>query len=163
MPEMGEYVVGAYLKLVKGCQHVMYNVRQGKQSEVDVVGIDLRHRVVCICEVKTHIGGLLISKGGADVTGEKIRKQLENNVQYGRQWSRDFTPKYMFWSPYVPAGKRMAQLQAIETRIKPKVELIVNSEYTKRVEELQKMARHDDSTSGEPFYRALQIIEHMRD
>jgi len=97
MAEMGEYVVGTYLKLIKGCQHVLYNVRAGKQGEIDVVGLDLRRRIVYICEVKTHIKGLLVSKKGlGDVTAETIQKQLKSAIIYGKQWSRVLTPKYMF-------------------------------------------------------------------
>lgn len=42
--EMGEYLVGAYLKLVEGCDFVDYNVRvpgggMAGLNELDVVGI----------------------------------------------------------------------------------------------------------------------------
>jgi Holliday junction resolvase-like predicted endonuclease len=164
MAEMGEYVVGAYLKHIKGCQHVWYNVRAGKQGEIDVVGLDLRRRIVYICEVETHIKGLLVSKKGlGDVTAETIQEQLKSAIIYGKQWSRVLTPKYMFWSPKVPKGRRTAQLQQIRRTLESDVEIVINSEYKKRVRGLQEMARHDDSTSGEPFYRALQILEHLRD
>jgi hypothetical protein len=131
MLEMGEYVVDAYLKLIKDCQHVLYNVRAGKQGEVNVVGLELRRRIVYICEVKTHIKGLLISRKGLDVTVETIRKQLEGLLKYGERWSRGFTPKYMFWSPNVPKGKKTAQLRQIRRTLKSDIEIVINSECKK--------------------------------
>lgn len=98
-----------------------------------------------------------------DVTAETIQKQMKSAITYGKQWSRVFTPKYMFWSPKVPKGKRTAQLQQIRRTLESDVEIVINSEYKKRVRALQEMARDDDSERGEPFYRALQVLEHLRD
>jgi hypothetical protein len=62
--EMGEYVVGAYLKQVLKCDFVDYNVRppcggiEGL-AEFDVVGLRFSDSTAYICEVTTHLGGLL--------------------------------------------------------------------------------------------------------
>jgi len=89
--------------------------------------------------------------------------QMEGLLKYGEQWSRGFTPKYMFWSPNVPKGKKTAQLRQIRRTLKSDIEIVINSEYERRVGELREKARRDASDSGEPFYRALQILEHMLD
>ena len=43
-PEIGELFVGAYLRIIKQCPIVQYNVhdpRVGGQGEIDVLGLDL--------------------------------------------------------------------------------------------------------------------------
>jgi hypothetical protein len=160
---MGEYVVGAYLRIVMGCQNVIYNLKPGRQLEIDVVGLDFRKRIVYLCEAKTHIGGLMISKKGlGDVTESTVERQLEDLQRFGKKYWRGFKPKYMFWSPYVPVGKKTASLERIRSKLGGSIEMVVNSEYRRRVEEIRKKAARDSSDSGEPFYRALQILEHMR-
>ena len=62
--DVGEYLVGAYLKLIRGCDFVDYNVRPpggGMEGlkELDVVGIHFESRTAYLCEVTTHIRGLL--------------------------------------------------------------------------------------------------------
>ena len=67
-PEMGEYLVGAYLKLILECDFVDYGVRvpgggvQGL-NELDVVGIHFDKKTAYLCEVTTHIRGLLYGGG----------------------------------------------------------------------------------------------------
>ena len=67
--EMGEYLVGAYLKLVLKCGVVDYNARPPGGSleglgEFDVIGFGFASRRAYLCEVTTHLGGLLIGGGG---------------------------------------------------------------------------------------------------
>jgi hypothetical protein len=62
--EMGEYLVGAYLKLVFECSVVDYDARPaggGLQGlgELDVIGFDFVGRNAYLCEVTTHLDGLL--------------------------------------------------------------------------------------------------------
>lgn len=162
MPEMGEYVVGAYLKLILGCHNVIYNQKPGGQTEIDVLGLDLERKIVYVCEVKTHIKGLLVSRGGLDVTEETIQKQLTTLISYGEKYWKGFERRVMFWSPYVPVGKKTAGLERIRRSLPVNVEFVINSEYKKRVKQLQEKAKKDASDRGEPFYRALQILEHLR-
>lgn len=74
--EMGEYVVGGYLKIIKGCDFIDYNVRPpggGLEglNEIDVVGLDFRKKTVFLCEVTTHIIGA--NYGNNKQTIEKIK------------------------------------------------------------------------------------------
>ena len=60
--EVVEYIVGAYLKIIKGCDFLDYNVRPpggGLEglNELDVVGLDFKNKIVYLCEVTTHIRG----------------------------------------------------------------------------------------------------------
>jgi hypothetical protein len=78
--EMGEYLVGAYLKLVLGCLVVDYNPRPpggGLQGlgELDVVGFDFTNRAAYLCEITTHLDGLLI-KDAESTVAKLAAKQL---------------------------------------------------------------------------------------
>ena len=83
--QMGEYVVGAYLKLVLGFDVVDYNVRPpggGLQglAEFDVVGLKFGERVAFVCEVTTHLDG--INYGNNQKTVERIRRKFERQQLY---------------------------------------------------------------------------------
>jgi hypothetical protein len=42
------------------------------------------------------------------------------------------------------------------------LQLIINDEYTKCVDELRELARKQTHDSGNPFFRTLQILEHLK-
>ena len=73
--EIGEYLVGAYLKLVLECSVVDYNARPaggGIQGlgELDVIGFDFVKRKVYLCEVTTHLDGLHIGQGAGSTVAK---------------------------------------------------------------------------------------------
>lgn len=162
-PEMGEYLVGAYLKIVEGCDYVDYNVRfpgGGLKGlgELDVVAFDMDEGVAYLCEVVTHVRGLLYGKGkGYKGTVERIRKKIKRQKTYARlQLSQFKTHRFMLWSPVVPKGL------ATSLRRIPNVELVINENYTQRIEELRQKARSEAQDTGNPAFRVLQILGHMK-
>ena len=81
--EMGEYVVGAYLKLEEGCDFVDFNVRPpggGLKGlgELDVVGLNFRTKTAFLCEVSTHIKGL--TYGSYPKTVERVPPSIGVSV-----------------------------------------------------------------------------------
>ena len=82
--EVGELVVGAYLKEVLGCDFVDYNVRapgggRAGQPEFDVLGLHFGDRTAYLCEVATHLGGL-------NYGGKSYRHALDTvALKHGRQ------------------------------------------------------------------------------
>jgi hypothetical protein len=61
--DLGESLVGAYLRHVEKCQVVVYNsFFTDQQGEVDVVG--LRGHEAIVCEVTTHIKGMQLVAPG---------------------------------------------------------------------------------------------------
>lgn len=105
--EMGEYLVGAYLKLVEGCDFVDYRVREpgggvAGLNELDVVGIHFKNKTAYLCEVTTHIRGLLYKDNKETIT--RITRKHQNQRNYAKSYLSEFEPVYMFWSPYVPKG-----------------------------------------------------------
>ena len=60
---MGEYIVGAWLKLVIKCDIVDYNLRNPLEgqvglNELNVLGLDFKNKAAYLCEVNTHLDGL---------------------------------------------------------------------------------------------------------
>lgn len=161
--EMGEYLVGAYLKLIEGCDVVDYNVRKpggGLEGlrELDVVGFRFSDGTAFLCEVTTHIRGLLYGSG-TDETIKRIHAKHENQVSYAQERLEGFpNRRYQFWAPYVPKGKLTEGLAQIEG-----LELVSNSLYKKRVNELQIMAKTAYHDTGNPFFRVLQILAAVRE
>ncbi|MBB5171921.1 hypothetical protein [Texcoconibacillus texcoconensis] len=159
--DIGEYIVGGYLKVIKECDFVDYNVRlpggglKGL-SEMDVVGLDFKNKSAYLCEVTTHIRGLLY--GNNKKTVEKISKKHEAQKDYAEQVLSDFSSiTYMFWSPYVPEGYMTNELNKIDS-----LELIINKDYTSCIDEMREVAANQKNDLGNPFLRTLQILEHLR-
>ena len=160
--QMGEYVVGAYLKLILGCDVVDYNVRPpggGLQglAEFDVVGLKFGGKEAFVCEVTTHLDGL--KYGNNQETIERIQRKYERQQQYARTCLTSFeNVHFMFWSPVVPRGYLTRELSKLDG-----LDIIINEEYKARVGKLRELARETTRDVGNPFFRALQILEHLRD
>ncbi len=80
---MGEFLVGEYLKIIKKCDVVSYNVRPPETGieglgELDVVGLDFPNKAAYLCEVSTHLGGLEYGKGYEDSASESARSLSVN-------------------------------------------------------------------------------------
>jgi len=159
--DVGEYIVGAYLKLELGCDIVDYNVRSpgggmAGLGELDVVGYDMQGNRVYLCEVTTHIRGLLIGRSQAQ-TVSKIAAKHRRQRDYADKHLKQFEVRYQFWSPYVPKGYLTENLAKIEG-----LELVINGRYRKCVEQLRERARKEKHDAVNPFFRMLQIMEAMR-
>lgn len=161
LTDIGEYIVGAYLKLKIGCDFVDYNVRppvgglEGLE-ELDVLGLDLKNNVAYLCEVTTHITGLLYKNNQETVA--RIRKKHDRQKKYASNYLTQFDKvRYMFWSPVVPRGYLTENLARIEG-----LELVINANYKKCIEELRELARYTTHDTRNPFFRMLQILEHMK-
>lgn len=154
--EMGEYLVGAYLKLQLNCDFVDYNVRPpggGLEglNELDVVGIDFQGNIAYLCEVMTHIRGLLYKSNQETV--DRVKKKFQKQKVYARKYLSQFQPVFMFWSPYVPKGYQTENLAEVGG-----LELIINDSYKGRVLELIKKAEEEKQDTGNPMFRVLQIL-----
>ena len=161
--EMGEYLVGAYLKLVEECDVVDYNVREpggglAGPNELDVVGFRFHDKAAFMCEVTTHVRGLLIGASTAE-TVKKVHEKLKKQQDYAEKHFSGFDHKYMFWSPNVPKGRLFHQLNNIDDRL----QLVVNGEYKAAIEKLKEKARQAKQPTQNPAFRLLQILESMRD
>ncbi|MFD0694976.1 hypothetical protein ACFQZT_12790 [Paenibacillus sp. GCM10027628] len=159
--EMGELIVGAYLKQIEGCDFIEYNVRTrggGLKGldELDVVGLNFVTKTAYLCEVTTHLLGALYVDNKTTV--EKIKTKHFKQKEYATDYLTNFENiRYMFWSPYVPVGYITNGLSEIAG-----LELVINKEYTQKINELRELARKTTNDSGNDFFRAMQILEHLR-
>jgi len=162
MATMGEYVVGAYLKVIEGCDFVDYGARPpggGLEGldELDVVGLRFRDRSAFLCEVTTHLHGMGHASG-YEGSLKRIRKKHEAQKRYAEKHLKAFPrSRFMLWSPVVPRGRLTSELENIEG-----LELVINEQYTESVSRLLAEAKKTAADIGNPFFRALQILQHLR-
>jgi hypothetical protein len=157
--EMGEYIVGACLKLLKECDFVDYNVRRpggglAGLNEIDAVGLNFKSKTAYLCEVTTHLDGLLYKD--AKTTVERIRRKHNNLIDYAKGYLSGSTPHFMFWSPVV------RESIAVELKKIEGLELVINNDYTAYVGRLQALAKKGTHGTGNPAFRVFQILEHLR-
>jgi len=159
--DIGEYAVGAYLKIIKKCDFVDYNVRSpggGLEglNELDVVGLDFKNKTAYLCEVTTHIRGVLYKDNITTVN--KINIKYKRQKKYANKHLSDFPKRYfMIWSPVVPKGYITKELEKIDG-----LELVINKKYAQCIDELRLKAKELTNDVGNPFFRMLQILEHLR-
>ena len=152
--EAGEYIVGAYLQHVEGCGIILYNVRPpgGKVAglnELDILALNLPAKVAFLCEVTTHLHGM------RPQMLLKMPAKHEQQKKYAAAHLDGFKVRYMLWSPLV-TPRQAATLRSVG------FEVVVNSDFTKAVQELQTIAKETKHDTGNPFMRTLQILAHLK-
>jgi hypothetical protein len=187
----GELLVGAYHKRINGCEVVSYNNRseeQGNQMEADVIAIDndrdTGRQHVYVCEVVTHMSGKLYSGTPDDgwwteFTNTKAhqyslqklqRKFLEDYRYVNDTFANADDHSYQFWAPVVTGWERGSGLingleelgNRFEDETGEELELIINQDYTERIQNLREKANGDTSDHGAPAFRFLQILENLK-
>jgi hypothetical protein len=161
LTDVGEYIVGAYLKMKLNCDVIDYNVRPpggglAGLEEIDVIGLNLKAHQAYLCEVTTHIRGVLYKDNHTTVN--RITKKHERQKRYGAKYLENFRCEYMFWSPVVSVGFITENLSRLKD-----LQLIINGEYKRRVGELSVLASETTYDARNPVFRVLQILEHMRE
>jgi hypothetical protein len=157
---MGEYIVGAWLKLVIKCDVVDYNLKnqhegQAGLNELNVLGIDFKNKSVYLCEVNTHLDGLQYKNTNAAI--EKIGNKFFSMRRYADQFLSQFPNHHlMFWAPLVGPG-----VESVLKELKG-LELVINNDYTTIIRALQELAQKGTEDSGNPAFRVLQILGHMK-
>jgi hypothetical protein len=165
--DIGESLVGAYLRHVVACDVVVYNsFFSDRQGEIDVVGLkEGQPRTVWLCEATTHTGGMLIVRKGKNATEEVIRDKLERLRHFAETTFPDEAHVYEWWSPRVSVGRltqAMTQMEQAWGAQNRKLHFVINEIYTERIRELAQSAAHNSSTTNEPAYRMLQVLNCLR-
>jgi hypothetical protein len=93
LTDIGEFIVGAHLQLIKECDFVDYNVRLpggGLKGlgELDVVGLNFNTNTAYLCEVTTHILGLVYVNNKETVI--RIKKKHERQKEYAEKQLANF-------------------------------------------------------------------------
>jgi hypothetical protein len=165
--DIGESLVGAYLRHIGGCQVVVFNsFFADRQGEVDVIGIQLGNpRTVWLCEVTTHIGGMLIIRKGKNATEEVIRDKLGRLRTFAEMTFPGDRYRYEWWSPRVSKGALTSSLGRLEREYAAAgddLRFVINEDYTERIRALAQHASKNSSTTNEPAYRLLQVLSRLR-
>lgn len=156
--------------------------------EVDVIGVDTDRdtgeQTVYVCEVVTHMDGDLYSgtpntDKWNDVANnddyrhslEKLERKFTNDHQYAQQtFPGSDQYVYQLWAPVVKGwqngGDLIDGLNALADDFEEQtgyvLELVINQDYSARVDELREQAREDTSNYGTPAFRFLQILENLK-
>ena len=175
MEDPGEHLVGQYLKYIKGCDFVEYNLQTKlKQGEIDVVAINSSESKVYICEVVTHLTGvgLLYVKGGRPDNVGRLTSEFRKDIEYGITNFRDFERIYMLWTPLAKDTGTMAKsnpfkdIREVKEKIKLEfgIDLIIfmNEDYMRALSELRGFASKTSYAMKSPIMRYLQIEETLK-
>jgi hypothetical protein len=174
MENPGEHLVGQYLKLIKKCDFVEYNLQTiSPQGEVDVVGINSGENQIYICEVATHLAGLSYNKDGKRDNVNRFKAKFSKNIEYAKQNFQGYECHYMLWSPIIRIPKKedakdnqYQDLQEIQAFFKKEfdveIELIYNQKYLDCICELRKIAKDITQEMQSPIMRFLQIEEKLK-
>jgi len=175
MENPGEHLVGQYLRTVKNCDFVEYNLQtKFVQGEIDVVGIDSAKKQIYICEVATHLEtGLQYVKNKRPNNVERFQSKFSKNIEYAKRNFQEYECHYMLWSPIVKIPKKEdtknnqeQDLREIKMFLKKKfnveLELVYNQKYLNCIAELRAIARETTQEMSSPIMRFLQIEEKLK-
>ena len=171
MPEVGEELVGAWLRKIAQCDFVQYNVAwRDRQGEIDVIGINLEKKTACVCEVATHLAtGLQYVKNGQPDNVRRLTHKFQGDIDYARRYLPEFRHCFQLWSPIVrhpladtAANNQFKDLTNIRQSIwkshQVELEMIVNEAYMASVNKLRGLAAQETPASEFPVFRLLQIL-----
>jgi hypothetical protein len=170
---IGEELVAAYLQHLLGCEFIQQNLYTIEtQGEIDVVGLNLKTKTVYICEVAIHLTtGLQYTFEKRPNNINKLTEKFSRDIEYTRKYLPEYKAHYMLWSPVVKARKgeseydqvkHLAQVHAnILAKYNETLELVINSEFAKRLQELREEARRTSANLKSPVMRMLQVEEQL--
>jgi hypothetical protein len=167
--DIGESIVGAYMRYIRECEVVIYNTfLRDRQGELDVIALKTGEpRRVWLCEVTTHIGGMLYpGTGGTDGTVAKLHDKLNRAREFAAITFPEDTLHFEIWSPRVAKGKLTTAFESLGEEagaMGMDLSFVINEEYTERLRELVAHAKRNSSATSEPAYRMLQVLGHLRD
>jgi hypothetical protein len=177
MENIGETLVGDYLKVILKCDFVAFNVyTPDAQGEIDVVGIKInaKKKEIYICEVATHLVTGLRYVNPKEKTSDNVGrfvKKFTKNIKYANTYFRGYKKRFMLWSPIVKDQKTGAKfnqtddITKIQTEVRKQshvdIEVISNQLYMECLNELKLHARKETKELKSPVLRLFQIEEKL--
>lgn len=161
--DIGESLVGSYFKYVLGCKIVVYNCHLEGGGEIDIIALAPDGSRVYLCEVATHLRGLLYGDSNANTCARIVHK-IKRAAAFATANFPGREPVFMLWAPVVSRGL-VRDLFAIKENLAVPditIELVLNHDYTACIRRLRDAARQNLKTTDEPAFRLLQILEHLR-
>jgi hypothetical protein len=174
MENLGERLVGDYLRYFKQCDFIDFNVyTKLVQGEIDVIGVAHAKKRAYICEVVTHLTtGIQYVKNARPDTADRLIKKFLKDINYGQEAFRDYRVSYMLWSPVVresngkPQYNQFLHLKRVKDEVKEKtgieIEFVINADYAEAIDALRKIATKETKELKSPVMRFLQIEEWCR-
>jgi hypothetical protein len=159
--DIGESLVGSYLRYVLGCEFVLFNTYlSGEQGEIDVIGIRLGEpRDIYFAEVTTHLDGM--TYGGNKQTVGKVRDKLLRAGRFAQQKFPTDRHHFQVWSPRVAVGamttafdEMTAEFAARDARLT----FVINQTYGEAVQALIQVAKTNGKATSDPAFRLLQVL-----
>ena len=172
MQTPGEELVGEYLRHIRMCEFVQYNLQTSEvQGEIDVIGIDLSNRILYVCEVAVHLAtGLQYVKNKRPDNVDRFVKKFTKDINYARQKFSDYQHVFMLWSPIVKMQtneryNQMAHVHEIRDILQQQfdvdLQLVINNHFKKCIDELRSFAQKRSAMLTSPIMRLMQIEEHL--
>lgn len=173
MQNLGEEIAGEYLKVVKNCEFIEYNLHTPDvQGEIDVIGINVKDKQLYVCEVATHlITGLQYVTQASPDNVERFLKKFRKNIPYANKYFPDYEKHFMLWSPIVknqgPNAKnnQFNDVNEIKETLYGEygfqLELVINHEYKQCLDQLREFARKETKELKSPVLRLMQIEEKL--
>lgn len=167
---IGEELSGAYLKYIKHCDFVEYNVKDSvvRNGEIDIVGINIDKKTVYFCEVAIHLTTGLQYVSDRAANSQKIYEKFVRARDYAEQKYSDYTHKFQLWSPIVKKTGTISQLKSLQNTVKKlnqesiEVDLIINEKYAEAIDQLKDYAKQQTTAFENPAMRMLQILSYIK-
>lgn len=175
--EIGEELVGAWLSMCEGCDFVTYSQRHPTgQGEIDVLAFKMAEKRAYLCQVTTHLGGMLY--GGKDKQSEpdkpgrsydgtvsKIRDKWSRDIRYVEECLDGFETELMLWTLKASDEHVVQPLTALAATLMQQhpvtISIIANAEYARRVRQLEAKAKRTTKETGNSAFRVLQILARL--
>lgn len=168
MPNLGEEICGEYLKYILNCEFVTYNVTNPDiQGEIDVIGINLEQKMICVCEVAVHTGGLHYNKNSAPDNYKRFVSKFDKDIAYAQKYFGKYKIKPMIWSPIVKISNKNAKNNAMDELIgvvkyvndtyKLDLELVINEKFQQAINDLKEYTDKETSEFRSNVMRMFQI------
>ena len=154
---MAKYAVGAYLKILRECDIVDYDVKDPTiaPDALSVIGLDLKSKTAYLCKLDTGLRAFFNRLNRA--AAKCIRLSHACQIKYAEMYLEDFPKKhYMFWSANAPSAFIKQELSELTT-----LELVLNQDYANCMQQLRERARATEVVIDNHFFSALQAIEQV--
>lgn len=175
MHNIAEEITGEWLRHIKGCNFVEYNVKGPQQTEIDVIGLQMSQKTIYVCEVAAHVQGLqyVNTKTSSPNTTNKFIQKFKKDKNYVDEHFPHFKKIYMLWSPVVKAsrtGVKYNALQAVQQvqlqlqkELQIQLELVINEHYLAAINELKEYASNTSyDLSKSAVLRYFQIEGYLQ-
>jgi hypothetical protein len=169
MANVGEILVGDYLRIRQDCDFIDYNVyTRDSQGEIDVVGINNKLRKVYICEVAIHLTtGLQYTKNKRPDTCSRLISKFTKDIEYAEKYLGGYEKQFMLWSPIVKDSKGKIEynqrnhlarmVDEIKKTKNVDVQLMINEKFWAAFLELKEYAARTSEELKSPVLRLLQV------